>query len=179
MAQPFKLTAYTAEADRKLFNRWQVSLGSPAPTTSISWSDGTDNKLLATVAPSAPPIGFDMFTTASDGPAIRFIGSGLGNGDTANFIINAAFSIEVGTGSGQCVFKAKTRPYTETVFSNADDINYVGMSRNFPNNDLGALPITPQIITLSDGDLVEFSANPANAFSNVSLPWSGITIIEV
>lgn len=165
-------------AVRKSIERWELSLGPPAETTALNWSAATENKIIATVVPSITPNGFDLFTTL-EGAAIRFIGSGLGNGDTGNFKVSVGFSIKVNTGSGLCVFKGKTRPYTETVFANATDLDYIGASRNFSNNDLGNITLTPQIITLSDGDLVEFSANPTSNFSDTDLQWSGITIEEV
>ena len=67
-----------------------LSLGSPSSTTGISWTDGVDNKIDVLVLPSVAPVGFDMYTTAQ-GTAVRFIGSGLGNGDTGNFLIPLAF----------------------------------------------------------------------------------------
>lgn len=163
---------------RKGIAPFEVSLGSPAPTTGITWTASTDNKIVVTVVPSSLPNGFDLFTTA-EGPAIRFIGSGLGNGDTARVCVITSFSISVGSGQGVCEFKAKTRPYTEALFANAVDIPYIGVSRNFPNNDVGALALAPQIIEVSDGDLIEFSANPVATFSSVSMQWSGILITEL
>lgn len=167
-----------AEITRKVLAPWELSLGSPAPTTGLNWPSGVETKLDIVVLPSVLPNGFDLFTTPQ-GPAIRFIGSGLGNGDTASFAFDAAFAVNVITGSGTCIFKGKTRPYTEADFANATDVAYVGMSRKFPNNDLGALPLTPQIITMSDGDLLEFSCEPDANFSSVTIDWGSIVLREV
>ncbi len=166
------------EITRKVLTPWELSLGSPAPSTGLNWPSSVETKLVITVVPSVLPNGFDLYTTPQ-GPAIRFIGSGLGNGDTANFALDAAFAVNVVTGSGTCIFRGKTRPYTEADFANAVDINYVGMSRKFPNNDLGSLPMTPQIITLSDGDLLEFSCEPDANFSSVTIEWGAIVLREV
>lgn len=169
--------AQADEGIRKALTPWELSLGSPVATTGISWSAGVDNKLIVTVAPSVLPNGFDMYTTPQ-GAAIRFIGSGLGNGDSSNFSINTSFSLTIGSGQGIIEFKAVTRPYTEIDFANVVPLNYVGGLRNFSNNDAGSVSLTPQIVTLNDGDLIEFTANPVNNLSNITMDWSGILVRE-
>jgi len=166
------------EAVRKSISPWEVSLGLPTAEEALNWSAGVDNKIDIAVAPSIVPNGFDLFSSL-EGDAIRFIGSGLGNGDTAIFLISGGFSIAVNSGSGICTFRLKTRPYTETVFANATNINYLVAQRNFSNNDLGNISMPPQIVTLSDGDLIEFSANPAAAFADNDITTAAIAIKEV
>lgn len=166
------------EITRKVLNAWELSLGAAAPTTGLNWPSGVETKLEIDVAPSVAPRGFDVFMTLQ-GLAIRFIGSGLGNGETASFALDTAFAVDVITGVGICVFRGKTRHYTETDFAEATDIPFVGMERKFPNNDVGALPLTPQIITLSDGDLLEFSCEPDSNFSSVTMSWGSIVLREV
>lgn len=173
-------TTQRDEVVRKGTSRNQVSLGAPSPTTGLSWTGGATNKIVVTVAPSYAPIGFDLYVTPQ-GAAIRFVGAdGDPDGtDSGTFLINTSFSISVGTGSGECFFQAKTRQYDEPDFANATDIQYVSCERNFSNNDLGNISFAPQLISLSDGDLIEFAAIPDTGFSSVSITSAGVVIAEI
>jgi hypothetical protein len=166
------------EADRKALAPWQVSLYLPTSATGIALTGSTENKVAVTVIPPPElPNGFDQYVTPQ-GPAIRFIGSGLGNGDSGAFQVTMHMSIEATTGSATTDFKCMTRPYTETLFTNATVIPGCVVSRKMANNDEGALAIVAPLVQMSDGDLLELSINPDSGIT-VTIHNLSVTVMEV
>ena len=158
------------EINRKTLSPYMISTYLPiaSPATGLSFGAGVDTKVSLAVSVIGTPNGFDIFTTPQ-GTALRFIGSGLGNGDSATFEVDTHASIGSANVASLMTFKAKTRPYTEALFTNAVDVPGFYVKRNQPNNDTGALAIVAPFITLNDGDLLEICINSASGVTGVSI----------
>ena len=130
------------------------------PTIGIAINAGVDTKAaITTVFAEVPPRGFDTFITPQ-GIAWRFIGSGLGNGDTGMFCMSIASGLKADFGAADRVlFNVKRRHYAEADWLNALAIPGYQISRKLPNKDLGAIALNSPCFTLSDGDLIETSLN--------------------
>ena len=150
---PYKISTYLPES---------------TPVTGLAYSAGIDTKLSLPVSVSGIPRGFDIFTTL-EGSALRFIGSGLGNGDSATFSSDTHASIGSSNVSTVLTLKAKTRHYTETSFANAVDVPGFYIKRNQPNNDIGAVALVAPTFTLNDGDLLEICVNSTNTVSGIAV----------
>jgi len=159
------------EAIRKILTPYCISTYLPiaSPATGLAFSAGVDTKVSLGVIISGTPNGFDIYATPQ-GNALRFIGSGLGNGDVATFSIDVHASIGSANVSSLMTFKAKTRTYTEAIFTNAVDVAGFYVKRQQPNNDVGAVAIVAPLITLTDGDLLEICINSAASITGVSIP---------
>lgn len=140
---------------------WRYSSYLPVANPSVAITTGQLNKLLLPTTTVGVPDGFDLYTTPQ-GNALRFIGSGLGNGDSASFTYDSAFSSQaVGLGA-ELTYSAVTRPYTEVDFQAATLILGTAIKRTATNNSSAAVPVVaPPIVTLNDGDLIEFSVETA------------------
>ena len=167
------------ESRRKTLAPWQVSLYAPAPTTGISIIGSQENKVAITVIPPAAvvPNGFDSYTTPQ-GPAIRFIGSGLGNGDSGIFSISLQSTVNATSGAVGATFKCLTRPYTETDFGNATVLEGCFIDVDIPNNTEDIYILNAPLVSLSDGDLVELSIYP-NVSRTISIVDLAVTILEI
>ena len=110
------------EAIRKKLAPYQFSSYLSTPETGIVLTSSVDNKISLPVSLSGTVRGFDIYDFGGGNTALRFTGSGLGNGDTATFRIEVSASLEATSGAGHFIFKAKTRPYTETTWTNATDV---------------------------------------------------------
>ncbi len=152
------------EAVRKQLTPWQVSLYAATPTPGVALTAGVNNKLSVTVIPTAIPVGFDLFVTPQ-GDAIRFIGSGLGNGDSIVIDLDMHMSITATAGFAVTDFKCVTRPYTEPLFTAAVLIPGCLIQRKLANNDSGALAIVAPLVVMNDGDLLELAINPDNGIT--------------
>lgn len=140
-----------------------------APSDPIALTAGVNNKisLPVSVVTSPAPYGFDIYTTPQ-GTALRFIGTGLGNGDSAVLRMDTMAGLLAETGAtDKIIFKAVTRPYTETDFNNAVDIPGYKISRKMPNNDLGSIALSAPYFTVTAGDLIEIAAVPDDAITIV------------
>jgi hypothetical protein len=178
MAQSRYNTTTRDAGTRLVMSPFKLSLGVPygGGATGLSWTKNIENKIGITAIPSAIPNGFELFATAQ-GDAIRFVGGGAGT-ETAEFDIKADICVAVGTGTGDCIFTLRTRPYTETDFAQTTVLGNGHAQRSFNTNTVGSISIPRQTITLNYGDLVELSAMPDANFSNVAIPSGGIHIEE-
>jgi hypothetical protein len=167
------------EAMRKTLTPWTVSLYQATPTTGISLTATTDNKISIVVAPPTGiiPNGFDLYVTPQ-GPATRFIGSGLGNGDTFIGKATIHMSLESTASAGNFTFKLKTRPYTETDFANATQIEGCFASADVENNLEDEYVIVAPLVKLSDGDLVELAIYP-DGNETIDINALAVTLIEI
>lgn len=174
-------TAQMDESDRKALAPYKVSLYLPTPSTGISLTGSTENKINVTVQPPTgiTPNGFDQFDLGGGLYAIRFIGSGLGNGDSGTFSLSMHMSITSTTAASIMTFKAMTRPYTESTWTNATAIPGCSTLQNLPNNDAGSLSIVAPLIALSDGDLLELSLNPSAGVTGITITDLSVTAIEI
>ena len=165
------------EAFRKTLNPYQFSSYLTSPETGLALTGSTDNKVSLPVSLVPGINGFDIYTTPQ-GTALRFIGSGLGNGDVATLRIEVSSSIEATSGAADVLFKAKTRPYTETAFTNAVDITGLFVSEDIANNSEATITIVAPLISVSDGDLIEIAINPASGVT-ISINTFASKIIEL
>lgn len=146
------------EVCRKVLTPYKVSTYLGAAETGISLSAGVRTKIALPVTVSEGMNGFDIFTTPQ-GTALRFIGSGLGNGDSILIDAAAMASLVAATGfSDRVELGACKRPYTEALFTNAVDIPGFIVGRKMPNNDIGAAAIPAPYFRVNDGDLIEICA---------------------
>lgn len=146
------------EAVRKTLFPYKFSSYIIAPETGLVLAAGVRTKISLDITPSEGVNGFDIFVTPQ-GNALRFIGSGLGNGDSILINPGAMASIVSAVGSSDNVsLGACTRPYTEALFTNAVDIPGFEIDRKQPNNDVGAVALPAPYFRVSDGDLIEICA---------------------
>lgn len=167
------------EAVRKTLTPYQFSSYLPenTPATGLSFNAGEVTKLSLDVTPSGVPYGFDIYTTPQ-GTALRFIGTGLGNGDSATFSSDTHASVGSANTATLMTFGACTRPYTEIDFANAVPVPGYYVKRNQPNNDTGALALVAPTFTLNDGDLLEICVTSSNSVTGVSIVAFAFKIIE-
>lgn len=146
------------------YEPWRYASYLPTPNAQISLTVGVKNKLLLPTTTVGTVEGFDLFVT-SQGSALRFIGTGLGNGDSASFKFDAGFSSQAVGGAGaDLMYEMVTRPYTETDFQNTVSVPGIFAPRRADNAKVGAVPmVAPPIVTLNDGDLLEFNVETGAA----------------
>lgn len=165
------------EAIKNVLTPEQVSLYITADATGIAIAQDVDTKIVVDVTPSILPNGFDLYVTPQ-GSAIRYIGSGLGNGDSGDFLILVHISVATTSGSATATIKCKTRPYTETDFANAEDCPGAFVRRKLVVNDHGAFAIVAPIETLTDGDLLELAINPDSGVT-ITIDSLAVTMLKV
>ena len=126
----------------------------PTPATGLTITAGQKNKIVLATSTVGVPNGFDLYVTPQ-GSALRFIGSGFGNGDTAVFSVKSHVSATTTNQSASINLCATIRPYTETDYQNAVQIGGYNVEQNMPNNATEALTLVAPDIVLNDGDLLE------------------------
>lgn len=170
----------TDEADRVTLEGYNLSLYQPnaTNTSGIVLAGGQHNKVDVFVVPEGIPVGFDLYMTPQ-GSSVRFIGSGLGNGDTARVEVTIGISLKATLGSdAETTFYCMTRPYTEAAFTNAVAIEGCKSVRKMPPNDLGYFAISEITLVISDGDLLELSGFPITGIT-VDIKSLSVRIREV
>jgi hypothetical protein len=146
------------EATRKELFPYKFASYITTPESGLVLPAGVRTKISLDITPSEGVNGFDIFVTPQ-GNALRFIGSGLGNGDTMLLNPGSMASLLSATGfSDSVVLGACTRPYTEPLFTNAVDIPGFSIERKQPNNDVGAIALDAPYFRVNDGDLIEICA---------------------
>lgn len=165
MAQLNNTVAEINEANRKTLAPYKFSSYITAAETGIVLAAGVRTKISLTITASEGVNGFDIFVTPQ-GNALRFIGSGLGNGDSILINPGAMASVVSAVGASDSVsLGACTRPYTETLFTNAVDIPGFEIDRKQPNNDIGAVALPAPYFRVNDGDLIEICATSISAIT--------------
>lgn len=129
-------------------------LGTPA--TGLTITSGQKNKIVLATTTVGAPRGFDLYVTPQ-GSALRFIGSGLGNGDTAVLSIKSHISATTTNQAAELDYQVVKRHYTETNFQNAVVVDGYNVEQNMPNNATEALSFVAPDIEVSDGDLLELN----------------------
>ena len=166
------------DAVRRSLNPYKIGTYLPAAETGIVLTAATRTKISLPVSVVGAPNGFDIYLT-DQGNALRFIGSGLGNGDTAIIRMDTMASILAATGSSTSVaFGACTRHYTEPLFTEAIDIPGYSISRKMPNNDEGAVALNAPFFELSDGDLIEICGESVQTIT-INITKFGFEAIEL
>lgn len=148
------------------------------PQTGIVLSAGVDNKIVLSSTTLGDVRGFDLYVTPQ-GSALRFVGSGLGNGDVASFEIRGHAGLKTGASAASVDVKVKTRPYTEADFANAVQIPGLQVAQKLAVNATENIPIVaPEVITVNDGDLLELAINPDTGVT-LDLDQFSFTAVEV
>lgn len=166
------------EAIRKKLTPYQISTYLASPETGISLTGSTDNKVSIPVSTRGTINGFDIYDYGGSVTALRFIGSGLGNGDSSWFRVEVSASVEATAGAASFVFKAKTRPYTETDWANTDDVTGFSVNQYVANNAESAIPVIAPLVYLEDGDTLEISIQPDSS-TTININSFGFKIVEL
>lgn len=154
------------EALRKVLTPYKFGSYITTPETGIVMAAGVRVKISLAVSLSEGINGFDIFATPQ-GNALRFIGSGLGNGDSILVNVGSMASVVSAVGFSDSVeLGACTRPYTEALFTNSVDILGFAIDRKQPNNDVGAVALNAPYFRVNDGDLIEICGT---SLSNITI----------
>lgn len=154
------------EAIRRSKTPYQLTLYLVAEETPTAYTAGQENKvLLANVAPTPEllPNGFAFIGTA-DGDAIQFVGSGLGNGDTA--IVNFTYSASVEELSGEFIMNwyLKRRTALQT-FAEGTKIASTEMDIELTKDDIVSFATGELQVRVTDGDIFDVAIFPVGAGS--------------
>lgn len=140
---------------RKTQEPWEISLYTTA-AESLSFTGAQENKLLLTnIAPLNAGNGFQSVVT-DDGIATQFVGDGLGNTYTFDLSIN--MSVEASLGAVETTFSVYVRDADQTFVEGTQATGWT-MTRTFTNNSIGVMG-KGFPITLTEGQLIDFSVNP-------------------
>lgn len=178
MAQSSYSITQLDEGLRKILTPYSADLYVPilTPVTGLSFDAGVRTKLVLNSEAASLPRGFDLYTTP-EGPALMFIGSGLGNGDS--FVFDASGHASVGSANQATLLTISVckRQYTEP-FTSSVDIPGFYIKRNQPNNDTGAVSIVAPKFVMNDGDLLDICVTSTATVTGVSISAFAFKIKE-
>lgn len=169
--------AQVDEGIRKSITPYQFSSYLSTPETGIVLTGSVDNKVSLPVSSAGTIRGFDIYDFGGGVTALRFVGSGLGNGDSATFRVEVSASIEATIGAAHFIFKAKTRPYTETTWANATDVTGFAAHEDVANNAESIVTLVAPLVSLSDGETLEISLQPDSG-TTININTFAFKIIE-